>query len=107
MEIRIPEGLLNELKQGLELIYGDQLQGVYLFGSYARGEQDSESDLDILIILDDFERYSTEVKRTGELVSNLSLKHGVSISRTFIRGNEWVTGDSPLLRNAGEEAVPA
>jgi len=75
MEIRIPEGLLNELKQGLELIYGDQLQGVYLFGSYARGEQDSESDLDILIILDDFERYSTEVKRTGELVSNLSLNN--------------------------------
>lgn len=26
MEMRIPEGLLNELKQGLEMIYGDQLQ---------------------------------------------------------------------------------
>lgn len=107
MQRQIPEGLLYELKQGLELIYNDRLQGVYLFGSYARGEQDSESDLDILIILEDFDRYALEVKRTGTLVSNLSLKYGISVSRTFIREREWVMGDSPLLRNVRQEAISA
>jgi len=52
-----------------------------------------------------FERYSAEVKRTGELVSSLSLKYSVSISRTFVRENEWVKGDSPLLRNVRLEAI--
>ena len=107
MPKQIPEGLLYELKQGLELIYNDRLQGVYLFGSYARGEQDSESDLEILIILEDFDRYALEVKRTGDLVSSLSLKYGVSVSRTFIREREWVKGDLPLLRNVRQEAIPA
>jgi hypothetical protein len=30
--------LLNELKSGLDRIYGERLEGVYLYGSYARGE---------------------------------------------------------------------
>jgi predicted nucleotidyltransferase len=32
------ELLLGELKSGLAELYGDRLCGVYLFGSYARGE---------------------------------------------------------------------
>ncbi len=28
----------------------EEIKGVYLFGSYARGDYDSESDIDILII---------------------------------------------------------
>ena len=71
MADHIPENLLFELKNGLKRIYEDRLHGVYLFGSYARGDQDPESDLDVLIVLNDFSSYSREVKRTGELVSNL------------------------------------
>ena len=43
--------ILKELNQGLKLLYGDKLKGVFLFGSYARGEQDPESDFDVLIVL--------------------------------------------------------
>jgi predicted nucleotidyltransferase len=42
------EQLLRELKSGLAMLYGSRLSDVYLFGSYARGEQDAESDLDIM-----------------------------------------------------------
>ena len=99
--------LLSDLRRGLIPIYGKRLRGIYLFGSYARDEQDAESDLDVLLVLEDYERYSTEIKNTGELVSNLSLKYGVSISRTFLKEQEWLNGDSPLLRNARREAIPA
>ena len=44
------KNLLTELKAGLTHIYGEWLKGVYLFGSYARGEADDESDVDVLIV---------------------------------------------------------
>ena len=99
--------LLVELKQGLKKIYGRQLVALLLYGSYARGEQEPESDLDILIILDDYDLYSREIKRTSELISALSLKYSISISRKILRQKTWLTGDSPLLRNARREAIAA
>jgi UTP:GlnB (protein PII) uridylyltransferase len=46
------QNLLIDLKEQLSQLYGAHLDGLYLFGSYARGEQDSESDVDILVVLD-------------------------------------------------------
>jgi predicted nucleotidyltransferase len=97
--------MLGELKRGLQNLYGQQLIALLLFGSYARGEQDAESDLDVLIILDDFSLYSNEIKRTSELISKLSLKFGVPISRKFLRESTWQTDDTPLIRNARAEAI--
>jgi predicted nucleotidyltransferase len=97
--------ILDELKSGLELIYQKQLRGVYLFGSYARGEADRESDLDILVVLDRFDRYAHEVNRTGTLAADLSLKYEVTVSLVFLREHEWLKGDTPFLSNVREEAI--
>lgn len=99
--------LLREFKEGLERIYGSRLCGAYLYGSYARGEADEESDVDILIVLEDFSNYGEEVERTGQLGADLSLKHGVSISQVFMPVQDWLHGDTPFLANMREEAVPA
>ena len=96
--------LLNEIKAGLTALYGGRLVGVYLFGSYARNEQDAESDVDILIVLNDYQQYGAELDRTSELSSRLSLKYGVSISTVFQRQQEWLEADTPLLRNIRAEA---
>ncbi len=82
--------LLGELKQGLTTIYSGRLRGVYLYGSYATGEEDNESDVDVLVVLDHFDHYAAEVDRTGELGAALSLGYGVSISRVFMREPEWL-----------------
>lgn len=99
--------LLGELKSGLASLYGERLQGVYLFGSYARGDADPESDLDVLVVLQDFNRYAHQVDHTGQLAADLSLKYGVSVSLVFLREHEWRRGDSPFLSNVREEAIPA
>jgi predicted nucleotidyltransferase len=69
------DDLLTELRFGFDSTYGERLKGLFLFGSYARGEQDEESDLDILVILEQFDHYAHEVDTTSELGSELSLKY--------------------------------
>ena len=45
-------GAVEELKRRLESRFGPRLLEVRLFGSYARGEQDDESDVDVLLLFD-------------------------------------------------------
>ncbi len=98
---------LEELKAGLGALYADSLRGVYVYGSYARGDYDEESDFDVLVVLDDFASYGAEVDRTAELAAALSLEYGVSISQVFLREQDWLTGDSPFLRSVRDEAIAA
>ena len=98
---------MQEVKEGLEHINGPRLRGLYHFGTHARGEAEAESDVDVLVVLDAIEQYGVEVDRTGHLVSDLSLKYVVSISRVFVPEHDWLERDTPFLANAREEAVAA
>jgi predicted nucleotidyltransferase len=97
--------LLEELKKGLTSLYQDRLKGVYLYGSYARGDYEEGSDVDVLVVLDEFERAPIELTRTDDLVADLSLKYLTTISLMFMRENDWLTADKPLLRNVRVEGV--
>ena len=97
--------LLAEFKTRFETIYGERLKGVFLYGSYARGQGGPESDVDILIVLDDWEHYASEIDRTGAVASELSLAYGVSISQVFVRERDWLHEDTPFLVNAREDAI--
>jgi len=99
--------LLAELKKGLTELYGQRLKGVYLFGSYARGDYDENSDLDVMIVLDNYESYWEELVRSAELASDLSLEYNVMISRTIMTEEQWRKGDLPVLRNVRAEGIPA
>jgi len=98
--------LLTELKERLSKIYGGNLKGLYLYGSYATHEEGPESDVDVAIVLSDFRDYWEEVRRTGHMISEVSLKYGVSISPVRLRESEWVRGDTPFLHNVRKECVP-
>jgi predicted nucleotidyltransferase len=80
---------------------------VFFFTARARDEAESESDIDILVVLDDWDSYGAEVDRTGVIASELSLAHGLSISQVFVRERDWLRGEPPFLLNAREDAIPA
>lgn len=97
--------ILNELKKGLRQIYGANFKSAYLFGSRARGDYTEDSDIDVLIVLSDFQKYGEELRRTSDLVGGLSLTHGVTVSVVFSRENEWKHDQLPLLMNIRAESI--
>jgi len=105
-DVVVVPSLLRDIKAALSRVYGDDLRGIYLYGSYALGDEDPESDLDLVIVLRDFEDYWEEVCRTGALISELSLKYEVSISPIRVREAVWKGEDAPFLNRVRKEAVP-
>lgn len=80
MDHRIAQ-IAREYKADLQRIYGNELAELILFGSYARGNQQEESDLDFAVVLRNPDiRASAELIKMSPLASRLSVKYGVMIS---------------------------
>ncbi|MCP3961566.1 MAG: nucleotidyltransferase domain-containing protein [bacterium] len=99
--------LLVTFKEGLQQLYGERLQGLYLFGSRARGETQADSDVDLAVVLDRVTDYGREIRRTSELTASLALEHEVSISCVFIPDADWRRAEGPFLVNVRSDAVAA
>lgn len=98
--------MLRELKKGLTEIYGDQLEAVYLFGSYARGDaHPPDSDIDVMIVLGGEFDYWEMDGRFSELVAAISLKHDVLISTKLASKKRYADSQMPLYINVRKEGV--
>jgi predicted nucleotidyltransferase len=100
------EPILKELKSRLQDLYGERLKGLYLFGSYARGDASEDSDIDVALVLDDFERDLAELDRAGEAMGDLELDCGCLIGLIPIRERDLQSGAEMFLRNVKREGVP-
>ena len=100
------EPIVREFKQALQALYGDRLHNLVLFGSYARGDYDDESDIDILVILND-ETVDTidEVFRMAELTSDFILKHGYAISPLPVARMKYNLSFMPVYQEARREGL--
>lgn len=77
----VVEQIAKEYKTVLHNLYGNELAELVLFGSYARGDNHDESDIDFAIVLYDPDiRPSAEIVKTSAIASRLSLKYGLMIS---------------------------
>lgn len=107
---------LNHITEQIALlsksVFGEKLDSTVLYGSYARGEQTSESDIDIMILADvPAENLSTYKKPFIELTSSLGLQHDTVITvtlkdtETFNRYIDAVPFYSNIKREGVEIAV--
>ena len=100
--------ILEEAYERSRDIFGDGLINGYLYGSYARGDFDAESDVDILLTVD---RSDDEIRSNNKLIaridSDLSLAHNVTVSVTVKQSDQFdrFADISPFYRNVINEGI--
>ena len=100
--------IVKEAKTLYSKLFGDKLCDVYLYGSYARGDYDEESDIDILLTLNLTDK---QIKKYNNalchIASELSLKYDITVSittdpiKTFYKYTEFI----PFYKNVLNEGI--
>ena len=104
--LRDIEPILSEAKRILQRVYGDRLRGVILYGSYARGEASEDSDIDLIVLLEDMGDPLDELEKVFEEIHRLDLKYDTLISIIPFDASEYDRRSLPIILNAKREGVP-
>ncbi len=99
--------LLAELKQRLLLAHGGRFRGVVLYGSEARHEARSDSDIDVLVLLDGPVDYSRDLRANIDAVYDLVLALERPISAMPVDVAAYEAGTCPLYQHAKAEGMVA
>jgi len=76
--------VLSVTYKRLQKIFWSQLEDILLYGSYARGDYDSESDIDIMVLVNmTKEEMCTYRREISDLSSEIDLEYNVFISITL------------------------
>lgn len=73
------DNLFYDVKRELKALFDKKLLEIILYGSYARGDYDDKSDIDIIALVDEenLKKYDKEVLRINV---DLSLRYDVDLS---------------------------
>jgi predicted nucleotidyltransferase len=94
-----------KVRKGLEMLYGQRLCGVYLYGSAARDQLTPDSDIDIAIVLDKIQSRFEEHERTGDLASEISLQYNTLVSFFFVPQCDYEQGKYATCRAIKREGI--
>ncbi len=97
--------LLKQIKSRLTGVYHDRLQGVVLYGSEARGSTETDSDIDVLVLLNGPVDYGQDLETNLIALYPLSLNLGRRISAKPVVASEYEKLDCPLYQNAHREGI--
>ena len=97
--------LVREFHGRLAAIYGERLKGVYLYGSYARGEATDGSDIDVAVVLAGPVSRAEEDKRTDDLIGDLSLREDCVLMPLSLSEDEYAKAPYAVFRNIVREGV--
>jgi len=100
--------VLSEFTARIEPLLGNRLEKVILFGSYARGDYDSESDVDILLLVRDND---AEIKNLDRAVvhatGDIDLAHSILLSPIVVNRDRFYryVNDLPFYRCVQQEGI--
>ena len=71
-------------------IYGDAVTGVYLYGSYARGDFEKDSDVDIVaVVKGERSALQDKLRTIWDLSAEIGLEYDIVVSPTVIPYDEF------------------
>jgi predicted nucleotidyltransferase len=93
----------RETAEDLRHLYGNRLREVLLFGSWARGDAHAESDIDLLVVLDEVESVWDELRRMDEALWRHSFENDTVISVVPVGEADLERQATPALIRARAE----
>ena len=100
--------ILKKYVEDVHKIYGEKLRTVILYGSYARGDFRTDSDIDIMILVD---LSDDEIRLKGHMLSNLTIDYNfdndleiMPIVKNLDHFNKWLRS-YPFYNNIKNEGV--
>ncbi len=101
--------ILDELIKNVIPIFGEKLKRVILFGSYARGDYDEESDIDVMFLIDDDAqtlngKYRKSVRKA---ISKIGLEHDILLCSVLQNEHDFYecVKSIPFYRNVEREGI--
>ena len=102
------EKIVNVFLEEVKKILGNRLKKIVLYGSYARGDYNKSSDIDIMILTDltdkEIHQYSQQI---WEMCADIEIDKGIVISpllRNIDSFNAWLDV-KPFYKNIVNEGV--
>ena len=100
--------IINRIVDFSKETFGDKFESVILYGSYARGDYDDESDIDIMIMVDMSREELTKYRRMfSEFFSELNVENNVFLTsklQSIPYFNEWKSA-MPFYQNVIREGI--
>lgn len=98
---------IQRVKNLLGPVFGPRLKGVILYGSEARGEALPDSDIDVLVLLQNVDNWGRDLKTIVEALYPLQLKveNFRPISARPADYDSFQKGSCSLYRHAEREGI--
>ena len=100
--------ILQKLTQIYRSVYGENLVQVILYGSYARGDYHTDSDVDVVAIVHgDRKTLQQQLKKVWDSSCELELEYDTILSPTVIPYEEFKQYQTvpPYYRDISQEGV--
>lgn len=99
--------LVGQVKEALISTYGKKIKRVILYGSHVRGESTSDSDIDILVVVDDSLNPFEVRKSLSDLLFDIILKEKELVSVIAVPEHFFENYNFPFILNVKGEGVVA
>ena len=97
--------IVQQCNTSLKSYYGTRFKGLVVYGSVARNQATSASDIDLLVLLTQSFNYFEEIRRIIDLLYPVQLESDQLISAKPVPLEDYERGRIQLYRNAKREGM--